>query len=184
MASSRARSSDIKLIVCATVAVLLAGFFIAGAAFVATRSGGSVVCGLLNIGSATDVRQRSRPAGPTSRPAARSCGFWLALDNGNIVAYKVAQPQHCALQLKRDHWECGGTTVDAAGLAQYPVSIQTVGQTDSVVVDLVPPGVDDDDRRRRLRRVRRAPAAPTTTAASSRRRRGTAPAPRPCRRCR
>jgi hypothetical protein len=42
--------------------------------------------------------------------------------------------------LKRDHWECSGTTVDAADLAQYPVSIQTVGQTDSVVVDLVPPG--------------------------------------------
>ena len=36
MASSRARSADIKLIVSATVAVLLAGFFIAGAALIAT----------------------------------------------------------------------------------------------------------------------------------------------------
>lgn len=140
MASSRARSADIKLIVSATVAVLLAGFLIAGAALIATRGGGSVVCGRLNLGSATDVRNTLDTGGPYFTTGGAQCGFWLALDNGNIVAYKVAQPQNCTLKLLRDHWECSGTKVDAAGLAQYPVSIQTVGQTDSVVVDLVPPG--------------------------------------------
>ncbi|MDQ1381149.1 MAG: hypothetical protein QOJ71_1868, partial [Actinomycetota bacterium] len=58
----------------------------------------------------------------------------------NIVAYKVDQPQNCALQLKRDHWECGSQTVPADGLARYDVSIQPVGQTDSVIIDLLPPG--------------------------------------------
>ncbi len=140
MASSRARSADIKLIVGATVGVLLAGFLIAGGAFVATRSKGSVVCGQLNIGSATDVRNTLESGGPYFQTGGAGCGFWLALADGNIVAYKVSQPQKCALKLKRDHWECGSQTVAPADLAQYPVSIQTVAQTDSVVIDLVPPG--------------------------------------------
>jgi hypothetical protein len=140
VASSRARSSDIKLIIGATVGVLMAGFLIAAGAFVATRSSGSVVCGQLNIGSASDVRNTLVGGGPYFQTGGAGCGFWLALSNGNIVAYKVEQPQNCALKLKRDHWECGGQTVSAADLAQYPVSIQTVGQTSSAVIDLLPPG--------------------------------------------
>ncbi len=141
MASSRARASDIKLIVSATVGVLLAGFLIAGGAYVATRSKGSVVCGQLNIGSATDVRQTLQNGGPYFQTGGAGCGFWLALDDGDIVAYKVDQPQHCSLQLKRDHWQCGDRTVPVEGLARYPVTIQTVGQTDSVIIDLLPPDV-------------------------------------------
>ena len=38
MASSRARSSDIKLIASATIAVVLAGLFIAGGMLIATSS--------------------------------------------------------------------------------------------------------------------------------------------------
>jgi hypothetical protein len=129
------------LLVSATVAVLLAGFLIAGGIFVATRSKGSVVCGQLTVGSATNVRQLLQSGGPYFTTGGARCGFWLALQDGDIVAYKVGQPQGCALQLKRDHWECGSQTIPAADLAQYPVSIQTVGQTDSVVVDLLPPGL-------------------------------------------
>ncbi len=140
MASSRARASDIKLLIGATVAVLLAGFFIAGAALVATRSSGNVVCGVLNIGSATDVRQTLQNGGPYFQTGGAGCGFWLALSDGDIVAYRVEQPQNCKLQLKRDHWDCGGQTVPAEGLATYPVSIVTVGQADSVVINLLPPG--------------------------------------------
>jgi hypothetical protein len=136
------RSSDIKLIASATVAVLLVGFFIAGAALVATRGSGSVVCGQLNIGSAADVRQKLQDGGPYFQTGGARCGFWLALNDGDIVAYKVEQPDNCTLQLKRDGWKCGGrTNIDATELATYPVSIQTFGQTDAVIVDLVPPGL-------------------------------------------
>jgi hypothetical protein len=137
-----ARSSDIKLIASATVAVLLVGFFIAGAALIATRGSGSVVCGQLNIGSASDVRQKLQDGGPYFQTGGASCGFWLALKDGDIVAYKVEQPGPCTLQLKRDGWKCGDrTNIDATTLATYPVSIQTVGTTDAVIVDLVPPGL-------------------------------------------
>jgi len=141
VASSRARSADIKLLVAATVGVLLAGFFIAGAALIATRGSGNVVCGQLDIGSAPNIRNTLDNGGPYFQTGGAGCGFWLALADGDIVAYKVTQPpQDCSLKLKRDHWECGGKTVDPTGLAQYPVSIQTVGDTDSVVIDLLPPG--------------------------------------------
>ena len=143
MASSRARSSDIKLIVSATVGVLLAGFLIAGAAFVATRSSGSVVCGDLNIGSAADIRNGLETQGSEFQTGGADCGFWLALQNGNIVAYRVPQPSGCTLTLhdRGTRWTCGGQTIAATDLAQYPVSIQTVGQTGSVIVDLLPPGI-------------------------------------------
>jgi hypothetical protein len=145
VASPRARSSrssDIKLIASATVAVLLVGFFIAGAALIATRGSGSVVCGQLNIGSASDVRQKLQDGGPYFQTGGARCGFWLALRDGDIVAYKVEQPENCTLQLKRDGWKCGNRTgIDANTLATYPVSIQTFGTTDAVIVDLVPPGL-------------------------------------------
>ena len=140
--SSSFRSSDIKLIVSATVAVLLVGFFIAGAALIATRGSGNVVCGQLNIGSASDVRQKLQDGGPYFQTGGARCGFWLALQDGDIVAYMVEQPGGCTLQLKRDGWKCGvRTRIDPVGLTTYPVSIQTFGTTDAVIVDLVPPGV-------------------------------------------
>ena len=105
-----------------------------------TRSKGSVVCGQLNIGSATDVRNTLQSGGPYFQTGGAGCGFWLALADGDIVAYKVEQPQQCTLKLKGDHWECGARRSPVADLAQYPVSIQTVGQTDSVIMDLLPPG--------------------------------------------
>ena len=138
MASSRARSSDIKLIVSATVAVVLAGLLVGGGMLVATRGGGNIVCSPLNVGSASDIRQKLQSGGPYFQPGGITCGYWLALANGNIVAYKVEQPQNCPLQRKRDHWQCGSHTVNAAELARYPVSIRIVGQTDSVFVDLTP----------------------------------------------
>ena len=139
MASSRARSSDIKLIVSATVAVVLAGLFIAGGMFIATSSGSkNPLCGQLNLGQAADVRNRLQTQGPTFVTGGASCGFWLALDNGDIVAYRVQQPSGCALNLRdrATRWVCGDVTIEPAQLAQYAVSIQPLGPTDAVIVDL------------------------------------------------
>ena len=138
MPSSRSRNSDIKLIVSATVAVLLAGFFIAGALLIATRGGKSTVCTPLNLGHLTDVRQNLETQGPNPVTSGGSCGAWVALDQDNIVAYKIRQPG-CTLTLKRDGWHCGGQVVEASTLRQFPVRITRVGQADAVVVDFSPP---------------------------------------------
>ncbi len=139
MASPRA--SDIKLLVGATVGVLLTGFLIAGAALVATRGAKSVSCNQLNIGSAADIRKRLDTQGPQFISNGASCAFWLALDDGDITAYKVSQPSGCTLLLRdrATRWECGGETRDPSTLARYPVSIRRLGQIDSVFVDLRPP---------------------------------------------
>ncbi|HWS45179.1 MAG TPA: hypothetical protein VN636_04900 [Acidimicrobiia bacterium] len=138
MASPRA--SDIKLIVAATVGVLVAGFLIAGAALVATRGSQSTTCRELNIGSASDRRKTLANEGPSFIGAGANCGFWIALEDNDIVAYKVKQPSGCTLTLRDQgtRWECGGRTVAPADLARYPVSIQTFGQVDAVIVELGP----------------------------------------------
>ena len=129
------RAGDIKVLIGATIAVLLLGFFIAGAAIVTTRGGGGIECGQLNIGLATDIRN-TLEAGPNFTTGGGRCGFWLALDNDNIVAYKAIQPSGCTAKLKLDHWVCGDLDVATEDLAQYPVSIQTVHGVDAVIVNL------------------------------------------------
>jgi hypothetical protein len=120
----------------------MAGFLIAGGILVATRGGKSTVCPQLNVGAVTDIRRTLLNGGPTFQTGGAGCGFWLALADGEVVAYKVKQPAgagECTLKLKRDHWECGGNVVATTGLAQYPVETKTIDKVDAVIVDLRPP---------------------------------------------
>jgi hypothetical protein len=136
--TSQPRGSDIKLLVGATAAVLMAGFLIAGGILVATRGSKSTACPALNVGPASTIRRTLVNGGPTFQTGGAGCGFWLALADNDIVAYKVQQPSGCTLQLKRDHWECDGATVAAEDLAQYPIDITTIEGSDAVIVDLRP----------------------------------------------
>ncbi len=111
------------------------------------------MCPELNIGAAADIRHTLVTGGPYFQTGGASCGFWLALVDDNVVAYKAEQPDGCTLKLKRDHWECSGQPIDASALAQYPVSIQTVNDIDAVIVDLLPTPASTE---------------PTTTTTSSR----------------
>jgi len=131
----RRRMGDIKVLAGATVAVLLVGFFIAGAMLVTTRGGGGIQCGQLDIGVASGVRG-NLDDWPYFQTGGGDCGFWLALENDDIVAYKAIQPSGCTVVLRLDHWECDGRTVSISDLAKYPVSIQTVHGTDHVYVNL------------------------------------------------
>jgi hypothetical protein len=132
------RKGDIKLLVGATVAVLLVGFFIAGAMIVTTRGGGGARCGQLKLGLAASVRGYLGD-GPYFQSGGGNCGFWLALQNDEVVAYKAIQPRGCTLVLKLDHWQCGDETIPAAQLAQYPVNIRTQNGIDVVIVNLETP---------------------------------------------
>jgi hypothetical protein len=141
VASSRAsRAADIKLIVAATVGVLLVGGMIAGMIWLATSSsGGDRACGRLNAGSAVGIRQTLENGGPVFTTGGAGCGFYLALLDGDIVAYKAEQTDAaCTLRLKRDHWECGGKVLADDELEVYPVSIDSIDGNDAVFVDLRP----------------------------------------------
>jgi hypothetical protein len=133
------RKGDAKVIIGATVAVLLVGLFIFGAMMMTTRGGSGPQCSSqLNIGLATGVRDTLNN-GPYFQTGGGRCGFTLALANGDIVAYKVVQPSGCTALWKFDHFECDGREIAPARLAQYPVSIQTEHGVDTVIVNLGTP---------------------------------------------
>jgi hypothetical protein len=132
------RKGDIKIVIGASIAVLLLGFFIAGAALITTRGSKGIECGQLNIGLATGIRD-TLANGPNFQTGGGRCGFWLALDNGDIVAFKATQPSGCTLKWKLDRWGCGDLTLPASSLAKYPLSIQTVNGVDVVIVNLGTP---------------------------------------------
>ena len=60
----------------------------------------------------------------------------MSLDEGDMVAYKVEQPDGCTLNVSREKFVCGDTPADIDELAQYPVSIETIDDVDTVIVDL------------------------------------------------
>jgi len=134
------RKGDIKLIAGATVAVLLVGLFIFGALLIGTRGSRDITCGQLNIGSAADIRRTLENGGPYFQSGGAGCGFWLALDDNDVVAYKVQQRfadgSTCQLKYKRDHWECNQQLIEPGPLEQYPVSIQTISDLDALIIDL------------------------------------------------
>jgi hypothetical protein len=141
VATSRARSSDIKLIVSATFAVILAGLFIAGGMLVATSSGSrNPICGSLNVGKASAVRDSVQTHGPSFVTNGASCGFWLALEDGTVVAYRVEQPSGCSLNLRdrATRWVCGGNDIATKDLATYDVRYVPIGATEAIIVDLSP----------------------------------------------
>ena len=126
---SERRKGDIKVLVGATIAVLLLGGFIAGAAIVTTRGGGGVECGQLPVGLASDIRNNLDSGGPYFVTGGARCGFWLALENGDIVAYKAIQPSGCTLKLRLDHWSCGSATVPVSGVAKTATYTRAYGES-------------------------------------------------------
>jgi hypothetical protein len=131
----RQRNADVKLIVAATVAVLLAGFVIVVGLLVATGRGDRVSCGRLPVGAADAIREELE-GGPFFQTGGADCSFWLSLEEGDIVAYKIDQRDSCSLNVDREVFVCDDLPVDVETLAQYPVTIETVDDLDTVVVDL------------------------------------------------
>jgi hypothetical protein len=136
--TQRQRNSDIKLVLAATAAVLAGGLLIAAALVVATRGGDDAHCGRLPAGAADDLRTELEDGGPQYQTGGGACGYWLALDEGDIVAYRAKQPDGCTLHYDDGAFRCGAQRPDAADIARYPVTIETVDGVDAVFVNLEP----------------------------------------------
>jgi len=134
--SARQRAADMKLILGATAAVILAGGLIAIGIFVATNEK-DTSCGSVLAGPAARVLD-DVAAGPYLLTAGGQCSFWLALDDSEVVAYRVRQPSGCTLDIRRNAFVCGGEPVDTTELARYPVRTITCERDDYYVVDLAP----------------------------------------------
>jgi hypothetical protein len=134
----RQRNSDLKVMLAAATAVVLVGLFIAGA-LIMTTSSGEVSCGRLAVGPIEGIYDDVE-GGPSYIQGGGKCAAWVALEDGDIVAYKVRQPNGCRLLVEDGNLQCAdGTRVAIDDLEEFPVSIETRNDIDTVVVDLSPP---------------------------------------------
>jgi hypothetical protein len=135
--SPRQRKADLKLLAALTGAVIGLGLFVAAALLVVTDDEDAVECGTISVGSAEAVRS-DLESGPVYRTGGGRCGFWLALEEGDVVAYRAQQPGGCTLRVEAKQFTCDGAVRDVTELAQYPIQIVTRDGVDVLVVDLEP----------------------------------------------
>ena len=137
MRSSRERNADLKVLAIATAAVLFTGLVIAAFIYAAVNtSTDQAVCGRLPVGALTGIAD-DVAQGPFFQTGGGSCSFWLATDDeGEIVAYKLNQPDGCELNVERGDFVCDEIVMDPVDLEQYPVTIEDIDGVDTVIVDL------------------------------------------------
>jgi hypothetical protein len=161
----RQRKSDLRLLLGATIGILLGGVIIA-AAILAVTSRGAVPSTRKPIafGLATAVHENVKKGGPVNiAGASGDTGFWVALENGKLVALLVHQPkpQSCTLRWRGslDSFLCDGRKVAIGDLARYRSFVSKSGPTEGLYMVA-------------LRDVQPGPGATTTSTT-------TAPTPSP-----
>jgi hypothetical protein len=138
-ASRSRRTDDVVVLAAAVVAVLLVGALITAVLWFGSRGSDNPTCGSLNIGSADGIRADLEREGASFYTGGGDCGFWLAIEDGEIVAYRVVQPGGCTLTLRSgQRWACDDESRDPDELARYDVSIENIDDIEAIIVDLTP----------------------------------------------
>jgi hypothetical protein len=129
------RRSDLRLVLGATVGILLGGVIIA-AAILAITSGGGVpnVRKPVPFGLASDIRDKVRQGGPVNFPGlSGDDGFWVAIEHHQLVPLLVRQPAPASCTLRwrgsLDTFTCDGTPVTTEHLSRYRSFVQGTGDT-------------------------------------------------------
>lgn len=150
------RKSDIRLLLGATIGVILGGVIIA-AAILAVTSRGTVpsIRKPIAFGLAAEVTKNVKKGGPINiAGASGDTGFWVALEDGKPVALLVHQPkpQSCTLRWRgsKNTFFCSGRKVVSRDLARYRSFVSTSGPTKGLYMVA-------------LRDVQPAPSAASTT---------------------
>jgi hypothetical protein len=150
------RRSDVKLLIGSAVAVLLGGVVIAAAILAITSGGGAPSTRQpIPFGSAADIHARVRDGGPYNIAGlSGDDGFWVAVENHQLVALLVKQPKPdtCTLIWRgsKDTFECDGKPVSSRNMARY---LTSTGRT----------GANKGQFMVRLRKVVPGPDGPPTT---------------------
>jgi hypothetical protein len=135
--TKRQRREDVRLIVFAALLVLLAGALIAAGLMAATGGAKSPTCPRLRLGAIDSIREQVQDGGPFFTTGGGQCGFWVALDGSDVVAYKLhVSGRDCTVRFRNDRYTCGDETIPSANLAKYPTAIETVDGIDTLFVDL------------------------------------------------
>jgi hypothetical protein len=133
------RRSDLRLVAVAIFLVVAAGGLIAAGLLTAMGGSDAPTCGRLPLGAADSFREQLE-GGPQFRTGGGECGFYLALDGGEIVAYKLTlEGRDCTVRYESERFWCDDEPVPSADLEQYETTIETIDDVDTLVVDLRPP---------------------------------------------
>jgi hypothetical protein len=142
---SAVRRSDTKVLVIATIAVIVGGLVIAAAILLV--SGRAKTPALLTkpvpFGVAKGMKQTISDGGPVAFAGTTGdTGFWLALEDGKLVALQVKRPgtKDCNVRWKGSvdsFVDCNGNKVRIDQLARFPIEIPTKGpHKGQLLVDL------------------------------------------------
>ncbi len=134
----RKQKSQLKFLSAAVTAVLLVGFFVGGALLMVTNRSGSAECGLFNAGDGAAIEERLAEGGPYFVTGGGNCSFWLAIDDGEVVAVKPRiAGRDCSVRWRAslDAWVCGGDEVSFGKLARYPTREGTGDVDGALLVD-------------------------------------------------
>ncbi len=129
------RQSDLRLLLGASVAVLIGGLVVA-AAILAVTSDGALpdIRKPQPFGSAVDVAKKVREGGPVNIAGlSGDDGFWITSEGGSPVALLVQQPgpPRCTLRWRGslDTFTCDNRPVKVADLARFRSFTSRTGTT-------------------------------------------------------
>ena len=123
---------DTRILVVATIAVVVAGLFVAAVLLLATGQGGSPKkYEPFNAGAAVDIKNLVKDGGPyyVPDPFGGSRSILFALEDGNVVALSTVVPntKDCRVRVKDEgkaFVDCHGDRLETTDLARYPTKVQ------------------------------------------------------------
>jgi hypothetical protein len=118
------RRADLRLLLGATIGVLLGGVIIAAAILAVTsRAGTPSIKHPISFGLAENVRKIVRDGGPVNITGPDGSGAWIAIEHGRLVALLVKQPapQSCTLRWRgsKNSFTCDGRRVSTTQMARF-----------------------------------------------------------------
>ena len=150
------RRSDIRLLLGSAIALIIGGILVAGAILAITSRGKAPnVRGPLAFGLASDIRMRVHDGGPINIAGlSGDDGFWVAIEDHELVALLVAQPKPAACSLRwrgsKNRFTCDDRPVETVNLARFRSFVRKRGPQKGLFMV-------------RLRTVLPAPAGPPHT---------------------
>jgi hypothetical protein len=138
------RKGDTRVIVVATLGVLVFGLVVAAAILLITgRAKTPQIKGSIPFGVASSIRQKAKDGGPFAYAGNRGDdGFWVAIENGRLVALKIQKPGTKSCNViwrgsKNTFVDCNGDPVRIDQLARYATRVPKTGHDKGLLmVDL------------------------------------------------
>jgi hypothetical protein len=135
------RKGDTRVIVLATLGVLVLGLVIAASILLITgRAKNPAIKGSIPFGIARSLKEKAKEGGPFAFAGdTGDSGFWIAIEDGNLVALKIQKPgtKDCNViwrGSKNTFVDCHGRPIRIDQLARYPTKVPKKGPDKGILI--------------------------------------------------